>query len=129
MAIRVKTKESIIADKVVAFSSTLERGYPRWRDLWDLWWLTENGGNLDIELIKKRSQDCNQKNFYERVNQALEKIPDLLLQNTFVTQMSRFMATEIVLTTIQEENRRNNFSEYLCRLFSDIQCQLTSDLV
>ena len=122
MAIRIKTKESIIADKVVAFSSTLERGYQRWRDLWDLWWLTENGGNLDIELIKKRSQDCNQKNFYERVNQALEKIPDLLLQNTFVTQMSRF------LTTIKEENWRNNFSEHLCRLFSDIQCQLTSDL-
>lgn len=125
----VKTKVSIIADKIVAFSSTLERGYPRWRDLWDLWWLTEKGVKSDVGLIKKRSQDCNQNNLNERINQALEKIPELLLHNDFIAQMSRFLPPEIVLTKIKDETWRNNFSEHLCCLFSDIQCQLTSDVV
>ena len=127
--IRVKTKAAILADKVVAFPNALDRGYPRWRDLWDIWWLTENGVYSDIELVKKSSRDFNQENLNERIEVAIKQIPSLVEDSEFVNQMLRFLKKETAKTTILEVTWRKNFSEQLCSFFSDIQCQLKNEKV
>ncbi len=127
--IRVKTKAAILADKVVAFPNALDRGYPRWRDLWDIWWLTENGVNSEIELVKKSSRDFNQENLNERIDEAIKQIPSLVEESEFVNQMLRFLKKETAKTTILEVTWRKNFSELLCSIFSDIQYQLKSEKV
>lgn len=129
MGIHVKTKAAILADKVVAFPNALDRGYPRWRDLWDLWWLTKNGVNSEIELVKKSSRDFNQENLNERIDVAIKQIPSLVEDSEFVNQMLRFLKKETVKTTILEVTWRKNLTEFLCGFFSDIQCQLKSEKV
>ncbi|MCY4261217.1 MAG: nucleotidyl transferase AbiEii/AbiGii toxin family protein [Rhodobacteraceae bacterium] len=57
LSIRVKTQESIIADKLVAFSSSIKRPSPRWRDLWDINWLSEAGVQVNSALVTLRAAD------------------------------------------------------------------------
>ncbi len=128
MQIRAKTKESILADKVVAFVNTHDRSNIRWRDLWDIWWLTSNGVKLETRLVEKRIQDFPNHNLNNKINESIERIPVLLGAKAFVTELSRFLPREMELTTIKDEGWRKKTSNHLSHVFTNFQYLLVPEV-
>ena len=51
--IYVETLNEIMADKLVSLPAT--RRYIRYRDIWDLTWLQQQGAALDVDLVRKKT--------------------------------------------------------------------------
>lgn len=53
-SILAKTKNQILADKIASLAGGFHRGYIRWRDLFDIYWLVrKNGARLEHDYFKK----------------------------------------------------------------------------
>ena len=77
--VKAEKKEEIFADKLSAIAG---RRYLKGRDIFDLWFLTVNGVDIDRELFLKKLNDYSTtgKNFLERINAvAVENIKNDLL--------------------------------------------------
>ncbi len=53
MPVSTATKETILGDKMVAIAF---RDYVKWRDIFDIWWLDQQTGGLDINMLGKNGE-------------------------------------------------------------------------
>ena len=100
MVIQARTKNGILADKLVAFPATLDRRNLRWRDLWDMHWLARNGAVVDARLVQDRVQAQQVVDYPDRLAAATRRIPELIGFDGFIRQLSRFLDKETAAATV-----------------------------
>ena len=100
MVIRTRTKDGILADKLVAVPATLDRRNPRWRDLWDMHWLARTGARVDAGLVQERIQVHQVVDYAGRLADATRRIPELIGSDGFVRQLSRFLDKRTAAATV-----------------------------
>lgn len=103
--------EEIYADKILAFA--LGRGRIKSRDLWDLLWLKQQAIKPAFELLANKLKDhqCSQLEFLNLAHERAQSlINDVQVKKDFRNEMPRFLPTEIVEKTINNEQ----FWAYLC---------------
>ena len=100
MVIQTRTKDGILADKLVAFPATLDRRNPRWRDLWDMRWLARTGAGVDAGLVQERVQVQQVADYADRLAAATRRIPEFIGSDGFVRQLSRFLDKPTAAATV-----------------------------
>ena len=100
MVILARTKDGILADKLVAFPAALDRRNPRWRDLWDMQWLARNGAEVDSGLVRDRVKAQQVEDYADRLADAARRIPELIGSDGFARQLSRFLDRRTASATI-----------------------------
>ncbi|MDE0303417.1 MAG: nucleotidyl transferase AbiEii/AbiGii toxin family protein [Albidovulum sp.] len=125
MTIRVETRKEIFADKLVAFPAALE-SHPRWRDLWDLQWLSAQQVEADAGLVGKKIEDYRIDDFDSLLGAAVEKIPELVECRDFVDQMGRFLDRNTVGKTVGVEAWRETLARNLRGLFEGLRQELVT---
>ena len=100
MVIQTRTKDGILADKLVAFPATLDRRNPRWRDLWDMHWLARIGAGVDAGLVQERVQVQQVADYADRLADATRRIPEFIGSDGFVRQLSRFLDKPTAAATV-----------------------------
>ena len=121
LIIQAQSREEIYADKLMAFA--LRPNRIKYRDLWDIVWLHQQGLRPSLGLIPKKLQDrhydSNQflKIYNERKNLLLE---DNNMQVEFSKEMSRFLPAEQMNQFIE----KNNFWEFIHYLIDDLERQM-----
>ena len=103
LILQAESREEIFADKLVAFALRANR--VKFRDLWDLAWLHQQGVKLPVDLVPAKLQDhhCPQSQFL-RVLDARR----LALQNDagmaagFRQEMRRFLPADLVSSTVDQ---------------------------
>ena len=100
MVIQARTKDGILADKLVAFPATLGRRNPRWRDLWDMHWLARNGARTDAGLVQERVQAQQVVDYADRLADATRLIPEHIGSDGFIRQLSRFLDKPTAAATV-----------------------------
>lgn len=100
MVIQTRTKDGILADKLVAFPATLDRRNPRWRDLWDMHWLARTGAGVDAGLVQERVQVQQVADYADRLADATRRIPEFIGSDGFVRQLSRFLDKPTAAATV-----------------------------
>lgn len=96
-----ESMEEIMADKIIAFPTSvisMENGSyiktpsrVRYRDIWDLSWLSGKGINPNMDLIKNKINDYGISNYIDLIKYTQKEIPDLVNNPQFKEQMSRFV--------------------------------------
>lgn len=97
----VESKEEILADKIESFVCS---DHVRYRDLWDLAWLSKQPGvqqNKVQDLRKQKASDYGEISKYmERYPLVQEKIANAFDSDKFVHEMSRFLPASRVNRTV-----------------------------
>lgn len=86
--VRVESKEEILADKIIALAS---REYLKFRDFWDIKFLSDANVFLDLELVKAKIKDYKIENFFDKLNDKMALIRKQDLEKDFLNEMSRFL--------------------------------------
>lgn len=111
LIIKAQSLEEIYADKTLAFA--LRHGRIKNRDLWDLLWLKQQAIVPAFELLESKLSD-HQRTQAEFLSLARERAAslknDTQVKQDFRHEMQRFLPTEIVGKTINNEQ----FWDYLC---------------
>ena len=100
MVIQARTKDGILADKLVAFPATLDRRSPRWRDLWDMRWLARSGAQVDAGLVRARARAQQVADLPDRLAEASRRTPELIGSRGFAQQLSRFLDKPTAAATV-----------------------------
>lgn len=111
LILMAQSLKEIYADKILAFA--LRRGRIKSRDLWDLLWLKQQVIKPAFELLANKLKD-HQRSQTDFLNLAHERtkslINDAQVKQDFRNEMTRFLPTQIVEKTINNEQ----FWAYLC---------------
>lgn len=99
--VRVETLNEIMADKVLAFPATAK--IIRYRDIWDLAFLTQRGATLDPTLVIKKINDYGTQNYEALLIKTIQTLPEVIRSKNFLDQMKRFIDSETLQNTIEKE--------------------------
>ncbi|NDL01442.1 nucleotidyl transferase AbiEii/AbiGii toxin family protein [Photorhabdus bodei] len=105
--VSVETLPEIMADKLIAFPAATS--HIRYRDMWDLLWLSQQNTTPDIELIKRKVSDYQLDNFEELLQARIDSIEIIVASGHFHNEMRRFIPAPIYDRSVGQEA----FSTYL----------------
>lgn len=98
----VESQDEILADKLVALPMSISRwsgqaaeptpSRVRYRDIWDIAWLSSQGARLDTEVVKTKIADYGLSEIYPQLlNRAIEELPSIAGSVAYRNQMARFL--------------------------------------
>lgn len=122
LIIQAQSREEIYTDKLLAFAFRPNR--LKYRDLWDIAWLHQQGIKPNLALVLPKLNDRNyaMSEFLERFHarQALVKT-DTKLAAAFKQEMQRFLFADDVNRALEQ----NQLWEAIAHLLDDLERQLT----
>ena len=99
MLVRVQSREEILASKLVAFSiSVTKRNRPRFRDIWDITWLTGTGTSIRHDLVLAKMEDYQVE--LDWLKRAADCARDIVRSAEFTAEMRRFLQPKVTLQTL-----------------------------
>ena len=105
LLIRVESRQEILADKIVAFISSPAI---RYRDIWDMAWLVQQGIQVNADLVKHKFSDYNLTGFaWERV----AEIDTIVNDRAFDETLKPFIPQDTYKRTLADPL----FKDYLVR--------------
>ncbi|WP_422136261.1 nucleotidyl transferase AbiEii/AbiGii toxin family protein [Endozoicomonas sp. ALD040] len=120
-----KTLDEVLADKLIALPATQK--YIRYRDIWDLPWLLQQGAEMNVELVKKKVNDYLLDDFgyfEQRLDQLIQNIPEMVSDGRLKTEMQRFIPSDVYERTLGKEKFSGYLSGTLNKLFSGLKGEL-----
>ncbi|WP_333850771.1 nucleotidyl transferase AbiEii/AbiGii toxin family protein [Leclercia sp.] len=120
--IRVQSLDEIMADKLVSLPATTRR--IRYRDMWDLLWLKQQGAKMNVGLVSQKLKDYRIENFAQLIQARIESLPAIVAEGQFNNEMKRFIPSAVYETSLGREG----FSLFLLDSLSDLLNQLRTEL-
>lgn len=105
--VNTESLDEILADKIVAFPASVKN--IRYRDIWDIAWLQQQGAKLDPGLVQRKVEDYHIDDYAQLLEDAIDRLPGLIDGKDFLDQMARFIDSETLNRTLEEPK----FAEYL----------------
>ena len=118
----VETLNEVMADKLVAFPATQK--YIRYRDVWDLAWLQQQGATVDTTLVAKKIADYRLNDFECALEQRVNSLSGILSDGKLQSEMKRFIPADVFGRTLGKDK----FLDYLSHSLSKMLGQLQSEL-
>ena len=112
--VMTETLEEIMADKLISLINT--QRYIRYRDIWDLRWLAQQGVSPDGNLITRKIADYEVADYLDKLEDFRTQLPNIIAGKAFTDSMTRFLPAEVLERTFQ----RSGFSEFLQRETDDL---------
>ncbi|ECC1504593.1 nucleotidyl transferase AbiEii/AbiGii toxin family protein [Salmonella enterica subsp. houtenae] len=120
--IRVETLEEVMADKLVSFPATTNR--IRYRDMWDLIWLKQQGATINANLVSQKLKDYKIDAFEKSLQARIDSLPNIIIEGNFHNEMKRFIPSSVYETSLEKEG----FSSFLLDSLKDLLNQLRKEL-
>jgi predicted nucleotidyltransferase component of viral defense system len=99
--VMTETLDEIMSDKIVSLVNT--DGYIRYRDIWDLRWLKQEGAKINYTWVSNKINDYKIKNYSTKLKKLLEKLPKIIHGKEFKNEISRFIPMDVQERTIKKE--------------------------
>jgi predicted nucleotidyltransferase component of viral defense system len=96
--VNTESLNEIMADKIIAFPAAQK--VIRYRDIWDLAWLTQQGATLAPELVVLKIADYRLENYPQLLRNSIERLPSIINSKSFKDQMLRFIDSDTIATTL-----------------------------
>lgn len=93
MLIFAETLDEVMADKMVSLAAT--RKYVRYRDIWDLSWLKQQGAIVQGDLVRRKLGDYRLPGDAAMFDGLVARIPDLVAEAEFKNEMRRFLPSDV----------------------------------
>jgi len=113
--VRAETLNEVLADKLLAFPICTK--VIRHRDIWDIAWILQQRNTaLNMDLLKLKISDYHVSldDYLQEVRSKINTLSEIVNGSEFRSQMMRFIAKDIVESTID----RDGFNDYLIKTVS-----------
>jgi len=90
--------DEIMADKLVSLVNT--QRYVRYRDIWDLRWLKQQGAVINVEWVVNKIEDYRIKDYGEKLEDMRTRLPEIVHNPAFASEMSRFLPDDVQQRTL-----------------------------
>lgn len=118
MLILTESLDEVMADKIISLPATTR--YVRHRDIWDLAWLQQQGAALNMDLVKNKVSDYKLEHFNKMLENFLERLPDIVSSEAFITEMKRFLPTDVFDRTLAQDKFQVYLQNTLAKLFKTV---------
>lgn len=98
--VMTESMDEIVADKLVAFVASSK--YIRYRDIWDLVWLEQQGARVDYDLVRSKLADYRLNDYEYLLSARLTELPRLIGDGIFSTEMRRFIPVDVQERTLNK---------------------------
>lgn len=125
LILQVESREEIFADKLVAFA--LRPNRIKYRDLWDMAWLHQQGVKPQTDLVPAKLKDhhCEPQHFWVRLDERRRSLlGDPKVVTEFQQEMRRFLPSNLVTQTVDQPA----FWSFLTGLMDDLCTQVRQRL-
>ncbi len=112
-----ETLDEVLADKLISLPAT--QNDIRYRDIWDLPWLLQQGAKLNAELVRKKIHDYRLDDFEERLQRLIQSLSVMVSDGTFHNEMRRFLPVDVYERTLGKEKFTNYLLGSLKKLFQE----------
>lgn len=120
--ISVETLDEVMADKLVAFPASTKQ--IRYRDMWDLVWLKQQGASVNSSLVNRKLRDYRIDDFRQKLQARVDSLPGIISGGDFHQEMKRFIPAPVYETSLAKEG----FSLFLQDTLSELLLQLRREL-
>lgn len=120
--VNAETIDEILADKVVAFPASVKN--IRYRDIWDIAWLQQQGAKLDPALVERKVEDYHIDEYERLLDGAIERLPGLIAGKPFIDQMTRFIDADTIARTLGEPKFAAYLKGAVVGVFSEMAAHL-----
>lgn len=120
--IYTESLEEVMADKLVSLPATQK--YIRYRDIWDLVWLYQQGARVNAQLVTNKLNDYKLNNFEELLSLRLDSLASIISSSAFKEEMKRFIPTNIYQRTLGQEKFTSYLNQTLRRLLAELMQSL-----
>lgn len=100
--IMTETLDEIMADKLIALVSC--QRYVRYRDIWDLRWLAQQGAKINAEYILAKIRDYKETEYAENLQKMIKRLDEIIRGKDFQDEMLRFIPADVRQRTLQKDN-------------------------
>lgn len=107
----------IYADKLLSLPATTS--HVRYRDIWDLSWLSQRGATTDMDLLKKKIEDYQLNDYEERVSDLILKLPAIMQGSGLKNEMKRFLPSNVYQRTMGKSEFNLYLEDTLKGVFQD----------
>lgn len=114
----VESLDEIMTDKVIAFINTEQ--YIRYRDIWDLHFILQQGANYQLPWLNNKIQDYAISDFKEKLRNMHRRLPDIIEGDIFLREMNRFLPKKLQEKTINSPLFKKALMKQLQSLFDSI---------
>lgn len=120
--IYAETLDEVLADKIISLVAT--KKYIRYRDVWDLAWLQQQGAQLNMGWVRNKILDYRLNAFDDLLNNRIGSLDAILGSQDFINEMMRFIPTDVYQRTLGQEKFRQYLQQTLQSLLQKTQGQL-----
>lgn len=120
--IMTESLDEIMADKLISLVNC--SSYVRYRDIWDLRWLKQQGAKIEIELINAKIRDYRIENYVQSLEEMQFHLPDIINGTDFQAEMRRFIPMVIQKRTLCKDKFYEFITNEIRGLLTDIQQSL-----
>ena len=115
--VHVQSAEEILANKLVAFSTSLAtRNRPRYRDIWDMNWL-KSRENLRVDLLDSKMKEHGVPP--SLIDEAAVKATEIVHSSAFSMEMRRFLLPKMAAETLDEPRFMDGLAQETERLLRE----------
>lgn len=105
LLVMTESLDEIMADKLISFVNCTKM--IRYRDIWDLRWLKQQGAMINKIYIQNKIKDYRIQHYSEKLKNRLKNLDEIIKAKTFLTEMTRFIPTDVLDRTIKKEKFLN----------------------
>lgn len=99
--IMVETLDEIMADKLVSLVNCSR--YVRYRDIWDLHWLTQQGASINMIFVQDKIKDYGITDYLSKLDNLLSHLEEIIRGKNFHDEMSRFIPSDVQERTLKKD--------------------------
>lgn len=126
LLIQAEELSEVMADKLISFPATMTR--IRYRDMWDLVWLHQQGVKPNAQLVMKKTVDYKIDNEFKTLLQSrIESLPELVQSKEFNDEIKRFLPLEVVERTLNNQDFLLYLETTLYELMKSVQSDMYGD--
>lgn len=101
MLLPAQELREIMANKLVALPvSIASRNRPRYRDIWDLRWLSRKNITPDPVMIQEKAAEHGVEDIVSDIEGAILELPEIMASREFSGEMSRFLPLHVRRDTL-----------------------------
>ena len=114
--------DEVLADKLIALPAT--QRYVRYRDIWDLAWLCQQGAEVQSDLVQHKIRDYRLTDYAALSDKLLSRLPGIVTSDACQAEMRRFLPTDVYARTFATVG----FTDYLVTTVSGLFRRLQREL-
>lgn len=122
--VNAETLAEVMADKVLAFPASTKN--IRYRDIWDLAWLAQQGAELDPTLVEQKIADYKVDDYPVLLDKAIDLLPTFVHSKEFHDQMLRFIDADTITQTLEKDGFKAYLVSTINGLFKEMRDHLSS---